>query len=276
MKTKAQRPKNAAEKMLAMLLGALPLVAGATSWPPYEFYEYVAETTDDPPVNYMKVCEPGRSGEANATYVVLGIAGLRTYQAVAQNYSGDLVIPSHIDGLPVRKINEAAFLNCAALTSVTIPSTVREVGARAFSMCLSLTNVTFAAGVCNVGASAFSNCVSLTSLRFPKTLSRLGGGCFQGCISLTDVYFEGSAPRLINVAESDKSVLGEAIFRTTGYNARCRIHINENTYGWIAPYVKGVPEKWPIDYGYLQAHETVAEKSDGSSETRKGLIIVIE
>ena len=266
--------KNVA-KSLAVL--SLPLVAGATSWPPYElFYEYGAEATDDPPVNYMKVCEPGRSGEANAMYVVLGIAGVRTYQAVAQNYSGDLVIPSHIDGLPVRKINEAAFLACTKLTSVTIPSTVREVGARAFSDCLQLTNVTFAAGVCNVGAAAFSNCVSLTTLRFPKTLSRLGGGCFQGCTALTDVYFEGSAPRLIDVVESDKSVLGEAIYRTTGYNARCRIHINENTYGWIAPYVKGVPEKWPIDYGYLQAHETVAEKSDGSSETRKGLIIVIE
>ena len=275
MKTKTQSLRVAA-KALAMMLGALPLMAGATSWPPYEFYEYGAEATDDSPVNYMKVCEPGRSGEANATYVVLGIAGVRTYQAVAQNYAGDLVIPSHIDGLPVRKINEAAFLACTKLTSVTIPSTVREVGARAFSMCLSLTNVTFAAGVCNVGAAAFSNCVSLTTLKFPKTLSRLGGGCFQGCISLTDVYFEGSAPRLIGVAESDKSVLGEAVFQTSSYQPRCRIHINENTYGWIAPYVKGVPEKWPIDYGYLQAHETVAEKGDGSSETRKGLIIVIE
>ena len=275
MKTKTQ-VLRAAAKALAMMLGALPLMAAAYSFPPYEFYEYLADSTDDPPVNYMKVCEPGRSGESNATYVVLGIAGVRTYQAVAQNYAGDLVIPSHIDGLPVRKINEAAFLACAKLTSVTIPSTVREVGARAFSMCLSLTNVTFAAGVCNVGAAAFSNCVALTSLRFPKTLSRLGGGCFQGCISLTDVYFEGSAPRLIGVTESDKSVLGEAVFQTSSYQPRCRIHINENTYGWIAPYVKGVPEKWPIDYGYLQAHETVAEKGDGSSETRKGLIVVIE
>ncbi len=264
------------KRKMAMMLVALPLMAGAIDNPPYEVFGYVADETDSPPLNYMKVCEPGRSGESNATYVVLGVSFPRTYQAVTSDFTGDLVIPSHIDGLPVRKINEAAFLNCTKLTSVTIPSTVREVGARAFTLCTSLTNVTFAAGLCSVGAAAFSNCVALTSLRFPKTLSRLGGGCFQGCIALADVYFEGSAPRLVDVVESDKSVLGEAIFRTSGYLARCRIHINEDTYGWIAPYVKGAPEKWPIDYGYLQAHETVVEKSDGSAETRKGLIIVIE
>ena len=29
------------------------------------------------------------------------------------------------------------------------------------------------------------------------------------------------------------------------------------------PYEKGVPWKWPVDYGYMQAHETVAEGGSG-------------
>ena len=233
--------------------------AFAVNNPPYDMYGYLADATDNPPVNYMKVCDPGRSGEANASYVVLGISFPRTYQAVAASYDGDLVIPAYIDGLPVRKINEAAFIACSKLRSVKIPATVREVGARAFADCLSLTNVEFDVGVATVGDAAFSNCTSLASITFPKTLSRLGAKCFQGCIGLRDVYFLGNAPRLAPCDWSDKSCLGESIFRNNGYYERFKVHIRADTYGWISPYEKGVPERWPVDCGWMQAHETVTE-----------------
>lgn len=238
-------------------------VAHAINMPPYEVYPYLADTADKPPVNYMKVVEPGRTGEANASYVVLGISYPRAYQAVAGNYSGDLVIPAYIDGLPVRKINEAAFIECNKLKSVKIPSTVREIGVRAFVDCLQLTNVVFEAGIATIGEAAFSNCVALTTIRFPRTLSSLGARCFQGCIALTDVHFAGNAPRLQVDKSVDKSVLGESIYRTSGYYRRFRVHIDPETYGWISPYEKGVPEKWPVDFGFMQAHETVVEPRTG-------------
>ncbi len=253
----------------------LPLTATAINNPPYELYPYVADATDNPPVNYMKVCEPGRTGEANASYVVLGISFPRTYQAVSGSYDGDLVVPAYIDGLPVRKVNDAAFIECSSLRSVRFPHTLREIGARAFVDCLQLTNVTFDAGLAVVGDSAFSNCVSLTSVTFPSSLSRLGSGCFQGCVSLEDVYFLGNAPRLSISSVTDKSGLGESIFRTYGYYERFKVHINQNTTGWIAPYVKGVPEKWPVDFGYMQAHETVAEDGGGTLAEESGFVTVI-
>ena len=231
--------------------------------PPYEVFPYVAESTDNPPLNYMKVCEPGVSGEANASYVVLGISFPRTYQAV-NDFSGDLVIPAYIDGLPVRKVNEAAFI-LSSVRSIRFPHTVREIGARAFADCWYLTNVTFEAGVSTIGTAAFSNCVSLASITFPKTLSYLGANCFQGCVELKDVYFLGNAPRLEVASLTDKSYLGESIFRQWGYYSRFKVHISRNTYGWFAPYEKGVPEKWPVDFGYMQAHVTVAEDGGGSS-----------
>ncbi len=201
-------------------LAFMSLTAAGINNPPYEVYPYIADASDDPPVNYMKVVEPGRTGEANASYVVLGISFPKTYQAVAGNYAGDLVIPAYIDGLPVRKINEAAFIECNSIKSVKIPATVREVGARAFVDCWSLTNVVFEEGTSAIGDSAFSNCVALTELRFPKTLSRLGTGCFQGCVELKDVYFAGNAPRLPRLAattgSAPKSILGESIFRQYG------------------------------------------------------------
>ena len=238
-------------------------IASAITNPPYELFPYVAESTDNPPLNYMKVCEPGVSGEAESSYVVLGISFPRTYQAV-NDFSGDLVIPAYIDGLPVRKVNEAAFI-LSSVRSIKFPHTIREIGARAFADCWYLTNVTFEAGVSTIGTGAFSNCVSLTSVTFPKTLSYLGANCFQGCVELKDVYFLGNAPRLEVAVLTDKSYLGESIFRQWGYYSRFKVHINRNTYGWVAPYEKGVPEKWPVDFGYMQAHVTVAEDGGDSS-----------
>ena len=260
----------------ATIVGALGcLESFAISNPPYEVYPYLAEGTDNPPVNYMKVCEPGRTGEENASYVVLGISFPRTYQAVNADFDGDLVVPAYIDGLPVRKINEAAFVACTGLKSVKIPSTVREIEARTFSDCWNLTNVTFESGIATIGDNAFSNCISLASITFPKTLSRFGVGCFHGCISLKDVYFKGNAPRLVIPSVSDKSPFGEMIYRNNGYYERFKIHINKNTYGWISPYEKGLPEKWPVDFGYMQAHETVAEDGDEKDVISSGFVVVI-
>ncbi len=254
---------NAMKKLAVKFATAvLPTVALAMTYPPYDIY--TGTTAGNPQLTYTKMCEPGRTGEGNASYVILG-SYYPSRTAVATGYDGDVIIPSFIDGLPVRKINEAAFVACTKLRGVKIPATVREIGARAFSDCWLLTNVTFEAGVATIGDSAFSNCASLVSITFPKTISRLGAGCFQGCVSLTDVYFLGNAPRLTLPSVTDKSGLGEMIFRNYGYYERFKVHIRRNTYGWIAPYAKGVPEKWPVDYGYMQAHETVAEDGGGAT-----------
>ena len=258
---------------------AIMTVAAATAvaftYPPYEYY--TGTTSDTPALNYTKVCEPGRSGEENASYVVLGLCYPSRPALSNTSYEGEVVIPATIDGLPVRKINDAAFIVCQKITSVQIPATVREIGARAFSDCWNLTNISFTvgSGLVTIGDGAFTNCISLTTITLPGTLSRLGAGCFQGCAQLTDVYFKGNAPRLVIPSVTEKSGLGEMIFRNFGYYERFKVHINKNTYGWIAPYVKGVPEKWPVDYGYMQAHETVAEDGDEASAEATGFVIVV-
>lgn len=262
--------------LAAILCSAVALTAFAYTYPPYELYPYLAESTDTPPVNYMKVCEPGVTGESNATYVVLGVSFPRTYQAVNGDFTGDLVIPAYIDGLPVRKIKEDAFALCQGLTGVKIPHTVREIGARAFRDCWCLTNITFEAGVATIGDGVFSNCLSIASMTFPKSLSKIGSKCFQGCVSLTNVTFLGNAPRLsITGGEDEKSYFGESIYRNYGYYERFKINVDSGTYGWKAPYEKGVPEKWPVDYGYMQAHEVVAGVKGEDGAVPSGFVTVI-
>ncbi len=259
------------------MAAVLPLVAAAMSYPPYDIYPYLADSTDNPPLNYTKVCEPGRTGEENASYVVLGVFFPRASPALANSaYDGNLVIPAYIDGLPVRKIKEAGFLACQSLRSVRIPSTVREIDARAFCWCTALTNVTFEEGVQSIGACAFSNCYNLASVTLPTTLSHLGEGCFEKCDALRHVYFRGNAPRVDRPSNPDKPCLGEPWYNAGGPYERLKVHINKNTYGWIAPYVKGVPEKWPVDSGYMQAYETVAEGASGETVTEAtGFVVVV-
>ena len=94
-----------ARNLLARIAAVmLPMTVAAITNPPYDIYPYVADSTDNPPFNYTKVCEPGRTGEGNATYVVLGVFWPRAYAGLQnQAYDGDLVIPAYIDGLPVRR-----------------------------------------------------------------------------------------------------------------------------------------------------------------------------
>ena len=256
--------------ILLLALVGCARVAMAINDPPYCLFSYEPDETDDPPLYYTKVCPVGKTEEKDAEYVVIGIWLPRTYQGVAPNYSGELVIPEKIDGLPVRKIMPAAFSMCQSLTSVHIPSSVREIGERAFSWCTSLTNVTFKEGVTTIGDAAFTNCISLQSVTFPKSLSYLGPGCFERCESLEFVKFQGDAPRLDTSYDSKMPYLGEKFYSYNGISHRFKVLIPRATFGWIRPYASGIPEKWPVDFGWMNAYPV-----EGYEVEKRGLVMTI-
>ena len=253
-------------------------VAAAEAWlvPPYTLYPMVEDEGVPTPIYFTKVCEPGKTAERDASYVILGIWGYRTYQVVAQSYAGKLKIPERLDGLPVRGVMPFGFSNCQKLTDVEFPPTLREIGERAFLRCVALTNVTFSEGLQSVGDYAFSNCVSLASVTFPKTLSHLGHGCFDRCRALETVRFLGNAPRL-DLSDADgHPYLGENIYMGVASDRRFTVRIDRNASGWIAPGVKGAPEKWPLDFGWMQAYPVVAEDSaGGSGSVPAGFVAVV-
>lgn len=71
-----------------------------------------------------------------------------------KNASGDLVIPSTIEGIPVVQISRMAFQDCDNLTSITIPDTVIAIEEIAFNDSNNITTVNIGNGVQTIEDSA--------------------------------------------------------------------------------------------------------------------------
>ena len=73
-------------------------------------------------------------------------------------------IPSTINGIKVTAIGEYAFIDCTALASVKIPSSVTSIGDYAFYNCQALTSIEIPSSVTSIGNYAFTHCDSLNTV----------------------------------------------------------------------------------------------------------------
>lgn len=105
------------------------------------------------------------------------------------SYSGDVVIPESVtyngNTYPVTAIGTNAFMNCNALTSVTIPNSITAIGSYAFASCIGLYNVFIPNSVTSIGSRAFLSCKKLESINIPSSVTSLGSYAFKDCINLT-------------------------------------------------------------------------------------------
>ena len=65
-------------------------------------------------------------------------------------------IPEEIDGKPVTEIGDAAFMNCAYLTAIDVPSHVTKIGESAFSSCPMLCQVSLPEGLTELARACLS------------------------------------------------------------------------------------------------------------------------
>jgi hypothetical protein len=103
-----------------------------------------------------------------------------------------LEIPNEIEGLPVTRIGDRAFINKTRLTNVIIPNTVTEIGQEAFRGCSNLTGINLGIGVTSIGAGAFADCTSLTIVTIPGSITSIEWGAFMNCTSLASVTIGNS------------------------------------------------------------------------------------
>ena len=98
--------------------------------------------------------------------------------------AGDVSIPRMLDGLPVLRIGQSAFLDCDLLSNVTLPASVTQIDVGAFRNCTALETVTISGDVTDIGDLAFAGCVRLKGVNLPSTVTRIGDYAFLGCASL--------------------------------------------------------------------------------------------
>ena len=148
---------------------------------------------------------------------------------------GKVVIPGTIEEKPVTRIEDGAFKDCTALTSIVIPDTVTSIGIGAFQGCSSLTSIVIPEGVTELMYQTFAGCSSLAYVEIPNSVTKIGSyvfqdctaldsvtipdavtiiaiGAFQGCSSLTYIEIPASVAQIWNYVFSSCSSLTTVVF----------------------------------------------------------------
>jgi len=140
---------------------------------------------------------PGAVEKNGIVYAPLNEEGSE-YELVSFNSKAEeLVIPSEINGKPVKSIGNSAF-SCSAVRKVTVPDGVVKIDNYAFESCTSLESIILPDTVETIGFNAFSDCSSLREFRFPASLKSLGINSFSRCTSLEKIYVNSALERIEN------------------------------------------------------------------------------
>ena len=133
---------------------------------------FAVARADTAPVEYR--IEPGSKG----SYAVITGAATPT----------DLVIPSQVEGIPVREIGRGAFAGCTTLKTLTVEQGVRTVGMNAFEGCTGLEEVVLPGSLTFVEKDAFRDCGSLREITMPGIIraGQVREGAFAG-VGLTEL-----------------------------------------------------------------------------------------
>lgn len=104
--------------------------------------------------------------------------------SVGSSVSGDVTVPSEIDGKTVIGIGKNAFNLNRGITSLNLPSTITDAGEKAFSN-MSVYSVIFSgSGNVKLGSYLFSDSRNITEVVLPSGTEAIPLGCFSGCSSL--------------------------------------------------------------------------------------------
>ena len=100
----------------------------------------------------------------------------------------NMVIPSEIEGMPVRRIGSYAFSNNKTFTSAKISDSVTDIGNDAFEK-TSLESIVVPDSVTLIGIGAFMGCEKLKTAVISENVKQISSNMFNECSSLETVSF---------------------------------------------------------------------------------------
>jgi len=92
----------------------------------------------------------------------------------------------------VNFIEDNAFLNIIAMTSISIPSSITSIGTNAFKGCTGLSSLILPTGIITIGASSFEGCTGLASITISNSVATIGASCFKNCSNMSSVVMSNS------------------------------------------------------------------------------------
>ena len=97
--------------------------------------------------------------------------------------SGNVELPSTVNGYTITAIADNAFKDCSHLSAVDIPEKVTSIGESAFEGCTQIQTIDFlgTSTLSSIGRNAFYNCSSLYAFSLPSTVRSIGQSAFLGC-----------------------------------------------------------------------------------------------
>lgn len=114
--------------------------------------------------------------------------------------SGDIVIPSELDGYPVVCIGDSAFSIEYDITSIKIEKGIKKIGEKAFYHCKNIVNIEIPNSVEKIGCGAFWHCDNLTKITIPESVVSIGELAFSYCINLVDLTIKNGVKTIDNNA----------------------------------------------------------------------------
>ena len=104
--------------------------------------------------------------------------------------STEVIVPAHISGVPVVRIDNNAFKDRAELTMIRLPSTLLSIGDSSFRGCSNLEMVMMQEGLENIERFAFYDCDTITAITIPSSVSTIGERAFSNCDAVTSITLQ--------------------------------------------------------------------------------------
>ena len=121
--------------------------------------------------------------------------------------SGDVVVPSEVDGCEVTALKFALFQEQHDVVSLTLPDTVRALQSYTISYMDNLTSVRLPENLQVIDNNNFTSLNALTEITIPASV-RCIDASFNWCENLSEIRFEGECPLFIH-ADDCFSLLSE-------------------------------------------------------------------
>ena len=123
------------------------------------------------------------------------------HQAVDKDYSGDITIPSVVNGYSVIGLSDYAF-SYTNISLINISTGVMYIGNKAFEGC-TFQSITLPEGLKSIGSNAFMSCKKLESINIPQSVETIGFGAFVYCSNM----------EMINLPSGNLKKMGGGVFQ---------------------------------------------------------------